>query len=302
MKTEIKNLSGYQKSAQKIKEAWPAFLELRASMLSVQARYGKAAEKVAENIVGALFTQVLDWEERDLNWQLDRADLVLSHNFAKYLIVETKRPGRLSNRTALESALEQASRYAHEQCVGQIAVCDGHHFYGADIAEGGWVPRVRFDMAQERAPIDAMWWISLDGIHRPCETRPSFEGIFEGQAGTNETPSSDDESLLHPKYKIPARCFAYVGDPEKTSTWKLPYLLQDGRTDLKRLPKAIQSLASNYRGTKVGGIPDKAIPHVFRRLAAAAQREGKMPAPGIEVAQAYRILEEILRQLDCAGV
>ena len=63
------------------------------------------------------------------------------------------------------------------------------------------------------------------------------------------------------------RILWYVGNPSKTSTWKLPYLLADGSTDLKRLPKAIQSLSSNYRGAKVGGIPDEAIPHVFRRLA-----------------------------------
>lgn len=302
MAINIQSLSGYRRCTCRIQGAWPGFLDLRLSMLSVQDRYGKAAEKVAENIVGALFTQVLDWEERDLNWQLDRADLVLSHNFAKYLVVETKRPGALSSRTALESALSQASRYAHEQCVSQIAVCDGNHFFAADIVEGGWVPRLSFNLAQEQAPIDALWWISMDGIHRPCENHASVDWGMDADPEKENHQPDDADTLLHPKYQIPSRCFAYVGHPEKTSTWKLPYLLHDGTTDMRRLPKAIQSLASNYRGAKVRGIPDQAIPHVFRRLAEAAKREGKMPAPGMATAPVYQILDEILKQLDSSGV
>jgi hypothetical protein len=273
-------------------------------MLSAQERFGKVAEKAAENIVGALLTNVLDWQERDLNWQLGRADLVVTHNFTKYLIVEAKRPGSLSSKSALDSALAQASRYAYEQHVKQVAVCDGILFFGADIVDGGWSPRVVFDLAQEEAPVDALWWVSMDGVHRPCEVSPDLSLL--GQLGSvlsaDDAAGADQDELLHPKYQIPARCFAYVGNPSKTSTWKLPYLLADGSTDLKRLPKAIQSLSSNYRGAKVGGIPDDAIPHVFRRLAAAATAEGKMPASGITVAAAYQMLADILQQMELSGV
>jgi hypothetical protein len=273
-------------------------------MLSAQDRFGKVAEKAAENIVGALLTTVLDWQERDLNWQLGRADLVVTHNFTKYLIVEAKRPGSLSSKVAVDSALAQASRYAHEQHVKQVAVCDGVLFYGADIVDGGWAPRVLIDLSQEVAPAEALWWVSMDGVHRACEMAIDLSLLTRsGSAVSDEdTAGADGDTLLHPKYQIPSRCFAYVGDPSKTSTWKLPYLLADGSTDLKRLPKAIQSLSSNYRGAKVGGIPDEAIPHVFRRLAAAATAEGKMPAHGVPVASAYQMLADILQQMESAGV
>ncbi|MHB1495493.1 MAG: hypothetical protein ACYCR3_02715 [Acidithiobacillus sp.] len=302
--SNYQNLAGYRKCVQRTQAAWPAFLQQRASMLSAQERFGKVAEKVAENIVGALLTTVLDWQERDLNWQLGRADLVVTHNFTKYLVVETKRPGSLSNRTAVDNALVQASRYAHEQHVKQVAVSDGILFFAADIVDGGWSPRVVFDLAQEEAPVDALWWVSMDGVHRPCEVPADLS--FLGQPGAvlsaEDTAGADQDALLHPKYQIPARCFAYVGNPSKTSTWKLPYLLADGSTDLKRLPKAIQSLSSNYRGAKVGGIPDEAIPYVFRRLAGAATAEGKMPASGVTVAPAYQMLADILQQMELAGV
>ena len=302
--SHYRDLAGYRKCTQRIQAAWPAFLQQRAALLAAQGRFGIVAEKAAENIVGALLTTVLDWEERDLNWQLDRADLVVTHNFTKYLIVETKRPGNLASRTAIEDALTQASRYAHEQHVRQVAVCDGTLFFGANIVDGGWTPRVLFDLSHEDAPVDALWWVSMDGIHRPGET-PSDLSLLARIGVTPATGAiadTDQGALLHPKYQIPARCFAYVGDPNKTSTWKLPYLLTDGSTDLKRLPKAIQSLASNYRGAKVGGIPDEAIPHVFRRLATAATAAGKMPASGITVAPAYQMLADILCQLESAGV
>jgi hypothetical protein len=95
---------------------------------------------------------------------------------------------------------------------------------------------------------------------------------------------SDSPTLIHPKYKLPAQCFAYpaqcfayVGNYAKTATWKLPYLLADRTIDAKRLPKAVQCILSNYRGTKVTGIPEEAIPAVLERLAKAARQAGHMP-------------------------
>lgn len=302
--TNYQDLAGYRKCVQRTRAAWPVFLQRRESMLSAQERFGKVAEKAAENIVGVLLTSVLDWQERDLNWQLGRADLVVTHNFTKYLIVEAKRPGSLSNRTAIDNALAQAIRYAHEQHVKQVAVCDGILFFAADIVDGGSCPRVAFNLAQEEPPVDALWWVSMDGVHRPCEALAdlSLLGQIGAALSADEAVDAGQDVLLHPKYQIPARCFAYVGNPSKTSTWKLPYLLADGSTDLKRLPKAIQSLSSNYRGAKVGGIPDEAMPHVFRRLAGAARAEGKMPASGVKVAPVYQMLADILQQIELAGV
>jgi len=74
-----------------------------------------------------------------------------------------------------------------------------------------------------------------------------------------------DAALLHPKYKIPASCFAYVGDANKPSTWKLPYLHADGTPDHSRLPKAIQAVLSNYRDATVSTVPEKAVSDVLVR-------------------------------------
>ena len=60
-------------------------------------------------------------------------------------------------------------------------------------------------------------------------------------------------TLVHPKYKLPAPCFAYVPDASRPAMWKLPYRLVDGAVDPKRLPMAIQAILGNYRGTWVGG-------------------------------------------------
>lgn len=110
--TPIEKLASYQHCVQRIQTAWPVFLELRRQRLMQAKRNGGiASEKVAENIIEDLFTQVLDWELADLNNQVEYADIVLTKAGIKYLIVETKRPGALAwNQRAVEKALEQATR------------------------------------------------------------------------------------------------------------------------------------------------------------------------------------------------
>ena len=114
-------------------------------------------------------------------------------------------------------------------------------------------------------------------------------------AATNVgSPTSAER--LHPTYKLPARCFAYVGDESDTKTWKLPYLLSDGRVDLKRLPAAIQAVVTGYRGKKVSGIPDDQLPDVLVRLGRAAAQAGKMPFQDPKAAAVYRQLQTALEQ------
>jgi hypothetical protein len=302
MAGDYRELAGYRRCVEQITARWPDFQQERAAHLAQQARFDKVPEKVAENIVGALFTSVLGWADQDLNWQLQRADLVVTHNFAKYLVVETKRPGSLKSRKALDAAVDQAWGYAGEQRVKQVAVCDGFLLYAADIVNGGLRPRICVDLAQSAPPHDALWWVSLDGIYRTCEAPPDMAAFrWPDDAPRAGAGAAGEGTLLHPKYKLPTHCFAYVGNPADTGTWKLPYRLADGSTDLKRLPKAAQALISNYRGVKVGGIPDEAIPAVFRRLGEAASAAGKMPAPGVAVAAVYQQLAQILEQLTAAG-
>ncbi|HDO33573.1 MAG TPA: hypothetical protein ENH08_00440, partial [Chromatiales bacterium] len=118
MKNSPEGLAGYRRGVERIHGTWRAFLDKRAERLEQQRRHGVAAERVAENILEDLFTQVLDWPLADLNNQVGYADLLLSSLGIKYLIIEVKRPGALAwNRRAVDRALDQALRYAAEQKV-----------------------------------------------------------------------------------------------------------------------------------------------------------------------------------------
>ena len=64
-------LASYQRCAQRLQANWPAFVSKRQSRLQQQERHGVASEKVAENILEDLFTEVLDWDLADLNNQLE---------------------------------------------------------------------------------------------------------------------------------------------------------------------------------------------------------------------------------------
>jgi len=133
-------------------------------------------------------------------------------------------------------------------------------------------------------PPEDLWWLSTRGIYRTPEI------MGEPQPGL-----VGDDSLLHPKYQLPAGCFAYVGNPQRTSTWKLPYLQADGTIDSKRLPKAIQSVLRDYRGEQVR-LPEEVVPGVLARLAEAAVRQGRMPDQDPTPAPIYLALRDSLSQ------
>jgi hypothetical protein len=130
----------------------------------------------------------------------------------------------------------------------------------------------------------------------------SLLAVLGGQptafAAAGEIESSTSAERLHPTYKLPARCFAYAANEADTKTWKLPYLLADGRVDLKRLPAAIQAVVTSYRGKKVSGIPEDQIPDVLMRLGRAAAQAGKMPFQDDKAAAVYRQLQTALEKLE----
>ncbi len=297
---KVESLSTYQHGIERIRTTWPIFHNKRLARLEQEHRHGVAAEKVAENILEDLFTEVLDWTLADLNNQIGYADLLLSQLGVKYLLIEAKRPGSLAwNRRAVEAALDQALRYASEQKVKCIAVSDGVMLYAADIEHGGLQDRVFVSLESNDPPL-LLWWLSVHGIYRPCENKELARlEMLPGHVANSEVIiSTSDEQLLHSKYKIPARCFAYVGDASNPATWKLPYRLIDGNPDVKRLPKAIQAILSNYRGAKVSSVPEKDIPDVLVRLARAAMSLGRMPYQTSDTAEIYTQLEDALKQLD----
>jgi hypothetical protein len=157
-----------------------------------------------------------------------------------------KRPGSLAwHRIAVVAALDQASRYAAEQKVKCIAVSDGVILYAANVEYGGLKNRVFFSL-ESPEPLEALWWLSVQGIYRSRDDHEdaSLRLLPEAPEETISHDSSQDDTLSHPKYKVPAR-FAYIGDAGDTHTWKLPYCNFDGSIDGKRLPKAIQAILTN---------------------------------------------------------
>lgn len=297
----VTHLASRRRCTERISAAWPGFLNKREQRLEQQRRLGEASEKVAEDILEDLFTTVLDWKVSDLNNQVQYADIVLTALGIKNLIVEVKRPGSLAwSRRAVENALTQVSRYACEQKVKVVAVSDGDMLYAANLVDGGLCHRAFASLRDPTPPFD-LWWLSVQGIWR--EPEPSERAQLRIlPAEPLETPAPPEPNcgatLLHPKYHLPADCFAYVGDYGKPSSWKLPYLLADRTVDAKRLPKAVQCILTNYRGARVSGIPEASIPAVLLRLANAARHAGHMPPEACNPAPVYRQLADTLEQLD----
>jgi hypothetical protein len=283
--------ASHRRCIERITQTWETFLTTRSDRL----RHGGETEKVAEAIIEDLFTGVLDWSKGDLMYQVGYADIVVSHHLAKYLVIEVKRPGTLfPGRGALENAIAQARRYAGEQKIPSVAATDGRYFYAADVRDGGLIDRIMVDLSSPDAPVE-LWNLSVYGIYR---TASGSVGRVQILPETSEQSAQGQvEILLHPRYKLPAPCFAYVPDANRTATWKLPYRLADGAVDPKRLPMAIQAILGNYRGTRVGGIPEAEMQAVLIRLARAAWSEGRMPPRALAPAHAYQQLALVLDQL-----
>jgi len=299
MSQAVHPLATQQRCLDRLRSAWPQFQEARRGRLREQERFPHAAERATEAILEDLFTGPLDWTVADLNHQVGYADILLSRLGIKYLIVEAKKPGALAwNRQAADTALNQARRYAAEQRVHCIAISDGHMLYAADVEHGGLTDRLFVPLDAEDAP-QALWWLSVHGIYRAPgpEERAALQ-LLPGVEAAGRLVFAAEEALLHPKYKLPAPCFAFVGDPTDCRTWHLPYLLADGTIDGKRLPKAVQAILSNYRGARLASVPESAIPDVLVRLGRAAARAGKMPSQAPATAPVYQQLADALEQLE----
>lgn len=299
---ECARLSGYKKCAERIQAEWGGFRAKREERLVQERRYGEAREPVAEGILEDLFTHVLDWPLSNFNRQVQRADIVLTDLGIKKLVVEAKHPGALRwSRGAVDRALDQAERYAREQKVQVIAVSDGQMLYAANVVDGGRQDRIYVALDADE-PQEDLWWLSMQGIWREAPYKGM--SLLPPEPRISPAEGSEDglllgaDPLFHPKYHLPAHCFAYVRDAAKTSTWKLPYLLADGSIDSKRLPKAVQCILSNYRGAKVQGIPEEAIPIVLRKLAEAAELAGHLPPRSQNPTDVYRLLQEALEQFE----
>lgn len=290
---QYRQLASYRRCVGRMVDAWPAFVAQRSERLR-QGLFGAPVEKVAENILEDLFTRVLDWTLGDVNLQVGRADIILSELGVKRLVLEVKRPGSLTwHRRYVDAALDQALGYAASQKVGAVAVSDGEMLYVADVVHGGLRDRIFVNLAAHDPPLD-LWWLSVHGIYRPCPQAST--PLPELHVDTATTQAASKDELLHRKYLLPAHCFGYLGRADDPGTWKLPYLSADGTPDLKRLPKAIQAILSNYRGAKVN-IPRDAVGDVLVRLGKTAAELRRMPCQGGITADVYVEAHEALDQL-----
>jgi len=284
---------------ERVHASWTRFVEKLAERKARQERSSEAPEESVEGVLEDLFVNVLDWSPSDVHRLEGEEGLLVSRSGAGGLIVAVRRPGALIwYRRTVEAALQQVRRQADEKGVKSIAVSDGVMLYAADIEDDQLRDRV-FVYLGSSAPQTDLRWLSVHGLSRP---RTGGQGVaprlLPEMASTSASRTSAHGGLIsHPRYGLPARCFAYVGNAEHPDTWKLPYLLADGRVDAKRLPKAIQSIVSNYRGERVRSIPASEIPDVLVRLARAAAALGKLPHQSRRPVQTYQRLAEALAEL-----
>ncbi len=286
----------------RIEARWPAFLARRWEWLRPGERSGRLPEKAAENIVTDLLVDVLDWDRGDVNFQVERSDILLTSKGIKRLLIETKAPGHLRGRGAVERALAQARGYASEQYVKAVGVSDGTLLYVADLLGGAYKDRLLVHLDRPEPHLD-LWFASIHGIYRerPPVPQPLLTCLEVGvaiQGGEGTTGQSEQASVRRVGAEArPAECFAFVGDITRPATWKLPYLLASGAADPKRLPMAIGAVLRNYRGRSVKGIPEAAVPEVLFRLGRAAWRTGRFPDQAPTTPAVFRDLQETLLQL-----
>lgn len=302
---ELSKLSQYNKFVKHAEAAWPEFQERRNNRLIQAGRNDGASEKVAENILEDFFTIALDWNLSDINYQLHYADMVLTRSGINRIIIEAKRPDSLDfERASLDRAIEQARRYADEQRIKTIAVSDGVIFYAADIINGGLKPRARFKLDIPAFCLNS-WWVSREGVDRDSKNLVSETFTQTGSVANREDSYTEDESaepvLLHAKYNIPAICFAYAPDATNPNTWKLPcWEVYGKKVDEKRLPGAIRSVVSNYRGAHAS-IPEEAVPDVLVRLGKAAAMINKLPSQDPNPKKSFQQLRDVLYQIGRLG-
>jgi hypothetical protein len=296
--SSTQDLAVHKHCIERIQQEWDKFLAQRKEHLAQADRFGTAPEKVTEQILTALFTNVLDWPIAHLNYQVQRADIVLTSPGVRWVVVEAKRPGLLAwHRVAIENALDQACKYADEQNIHTVAISDGYMLYAADRVSGGLRDRLFVQLTSSSPPSD-LWWLSVHGIYRKPEDTDGAQLhlLPELCAAVSVPHTATPGALLHPKYHLPAHCFAYVGNAAEPKTWKLPYLTAAGTVDLKRLPMAINAVLKTYRGVRAS-IPERAVPDVLVRLAKAAKAAGHFDCtPCDEPRDCYEWLATVLEQ------
>ena len=157
----------YRSFCDGLDERWSDFLSKRAEHFAQSIRRGAALEKNTEGIIDEFLMVVLRWEQAQIEYQVGKADISLVSNHITRMIIETKRPGLLSNPKIFKKALEQAYGYAHKRRVTNVAVSDGIVFYAESTIDNVPVGRAQVSLTQRSVPDPEMLFlISPDGIYR----------------------------------------------------------------------------------------------------------------------------------------
>ena len=293
----MENQAKYKKFIERINSNWANFTEKRNSLLIQQERFGKVPEKITENIIFHLFTEVLDWNIKDINYQIDYADIEITKLGIKRILIETKRPGGIIwDQFKIEKHINQALRYAYAQKVSVIGISDGEKLYILNVKGGLIEPRIFISLDTE-TPNEDLYYISVNGIDKKKNIDIDLKNN-QKESLIKDTEKVINNELLNTQYNLPARCFAYIGNPNKPTTWKLPYLLEDGSVNIKRLPGAVQCVVTNFRGLQVKTIPEKDIPSVLLKLGKAAKSVGKLDPENPKMANCYKQLYNAVVQLN----
>ena len=292
----MENQAKYKRFIDDINSNWSSFVKKRNDLLIQQKRYGKISEKATLKILNVLFTEILDWDIKDINDEVDYADIVITKLGIKRIIIEAKRPYGISwNEFQIEKHIDQANRYASEQKVNIIAISDGKYLLVFNVDEGSRDPRILIDLESDEPNCD-LYYISVNGVDKKKNTNVNWENIKNPKLIKNIEKEIDSE-LINKTYKLPSRCFAYVGDPNKPSTWKLPYLSLDGSVNIKRLPGAVECVVTNFRGLQIKTIPEENINEVLIKLAKASKSVGKLNPNNPKMANCYKQLYKAIDQI-----
>ena len=149
-----------------VEVAWPGFLRRRAERLHALDGKGRVTEKVVENSLEDLLTQVLDWSLGEVVYQFGNADMTLVHLGKSVMVLEAKSPqGEFRRRGSLLAALRQARRYANTHAADMIGVCDGKTLYVEDAREGQAQARLLVSL-DDKMPNESLRWLSRENIQR----------------------------------------------------------------------------------------------------------------------------------------
>lgn len=102
----------------------------------------------------------------------------------------------------------------------------------------------------------------MDSLYSGMEVMDKREAELQFKAAAKRTKRVDGVDLT-------ADCFAYVGDPERTETWKLPIKFPG---DEEKTKSHIRNALARFSQTQ--GIPESEKPKVLAKIDAAAKKYG----------------------------